>query len=217
MIKTPLAPTQRLLLDGEPWETYSKLLRLFDERRHLRITYDRGALELMTLSAEHERAKHLIGTLIIVLAYDLGLPIAGYGSLTFKRRRKQRGLEPDECYWIRNEAKVRNLTKFSFRRDPPPDLVVEVDISASSLNRLLIYAVMGVLEVWRYDGDTLGVYILGADRKYTIQDRSMAFPFLRPADLLQFLAMYSAQGETEMVRTFRTWVQQQEAAGWRTS
>jgi Uma2 family endonuclease len=207
-------PVQRFVLYGEPWETYARLVRLFDERRHLRITFDRGALELMTFSLEHERSKHLLGRLIWTLAEELDLPIACLGSLTLKRRRKQRGLEPDECFWIQNEAKVRTLQKFDWRRDPPPDLVLEVDISRSSLNRLGIYAALGVPEVWRFDGTQLEVHVLGADGKYARRDHSAAFPFLRPAELLPFLAQYTTLGENGMVRAFRTWVRQQKAAGW---
>src|SRR5260221_2335833 len=100
---------QRFVLYGEPWEPYVRLLRMFDDRRHLRITYDRGALEIMTLSSEHEQWKRLIARLIVALTEELGLPIAEYGSMTMKRRKKQRGLEPDDCFWIQNEAQVRNL------------------------------------------------------------------------------------------------------------
>src|SRR5262245_6150653 len=101
-------PAQQLRLDGVSWRAYEGLLRAFEDERRFRITYDRGKLEIMTLSAGHERPKHLLGLLVVMLAYELDINIAGYGSLTIKRRREERGLESDECYWIQNEAKVRN-------------------------------------------------------------------------------------------------------------
>src|SRR5260221_3831993 len=160
MSTVEISRPQRLVLYGEPWETYVRLLRIFDERRHLRITYDRGALEIMTLSPEHEQWKRLIGRLIETLTEELGLPLAEYGSMTIKRRKKLRGLEPDECFWIQNEALVRNLKKYDLRRDPPPDLIVEVDISRSAVNRMGIYAALNVPEVWRLRKEQLEFHIL---------------------------------------------------------
>jgi Uma2 family endonuclease len=205
---------RRLVLYGEPWQSYVKMLRLFEGRRHLRITFDRGTLEIMTLSSRHERYKHLLGALIVLLAYELKIPICGLGSLTFKRKRKQRGLEPDECYWMQNEGRVRALESFDWAKDPPPDLAVEIEISRSALNRMKIYAALGIPEVWRYDGTRVLVSVLGPNGKYLDQERSNAFPFLRPGDLLPFIAQANTHGETAMADAFRTWVRQQAAAGW---
>src|SRR5436189_294631 len=104
--EAPAAHGGQLLLDGVAWRNYLRLLRALDDR-HLRITYDRGALEIMTLSPEHERFKHLLAYFILVLVEELGWYMASYGSMTFKRRRRKRGLEPDECYWIQSEPLVR--------------------------------------------------------------------------------------------------------------
>jgi Uma2 family endonuclease len=208
MSTVDVAPDQKLVLYGEPWETYVRLLRMFDERRHLRITYDRGALEIMTLSAEHEVWKHLIARLIVTLTEELNLPIAGYGSLTMKRRRKLRGLEPDECFWIANEPLVRNLTKFSPLRDPPPDLVVEVEVSRSALNRLGIYATLKVPEVWRFDGRRMEFLGLGDDGEYSAQRRSRSFPLIAPDEIDRFLALRGTIDQNALVRQFREWIRE---------
>lgn len=197
---------RKLVLYGIPWSMYEQLLRVFEEKRRLRITYDRGALEIMTLSLKHERSKHLLGQLIVILAVEVVVAIAGFGSMTFKRRRKQRGLEPDECYWIRNEALMRDKDAYDVDSDPPPDLVLEIDIFASSLKRMAIYAALKVLEVWRWDGEKLQVHVLRPDGKYEIVERGCAFPFLKPADLVPFLALAAKVGETETLRVFRDWV-----------
>src|SRR5262245_34018310 len=125
----------QLVLHGVSWQPYVRVLHAFDEDRHLRITYDRGALEIMTLSPEHERSKHLIGLLIVLLAMELRMAIAGFGSMTFKRRKKLRGLEPDECYWIQHEAQMRGKRVYDPKKDPPPDLVLEVEVSRSEIGR----------------------------------------------------------------------------------
>src|ERR1700722_8059939 len=155
------APEQRFILYGVPWRTYERLLRAFADRPGVRLTYDRGTLELMTLSHEHENRGHLLGRLVVTLTVELGLPLKGGGSTTFRRRRRQRGLEPDECYWIGSEALVRGKEKINQRRDPPPDLALEIDVTHSSLNRLAIYAALNIPEVWRFEGLSLACYLLG--------------------------------------------------------
>src|SRR5437867_4674841 len=106
MATVPSSQVQRFILDGISWEKYRKVLRLLDDR-HLRITYDRGRLELMTLSPQHERLKHVLAFLIVALVEELGWEWASYGSMTFKRRKRRRGLEPDDCFWIQSEPLVR--------------------------------------------------------------------------------------------------------------
>src|SRR5438128_2365939 len=98
---------QRFLLYGVSWQEYVRMLRAFAQRRGIRLTYDRGTLEFMTLSLEHERLARFFNLLILALTLELGLPMQGGGSTTFRRRRKRRGLEPDECYWIASEPLVR--------------------------------------------------------------------------------------------------------------
>jgi Uma2 family endonuclease len=209
-----LSKSTRLLLYGEPWETYVRLLHIFEERRHLRITYDRGALEIMTLSPEHEHLKKLLARLVETLAEELNQPLEAYGSMTFKRRAKLRGLEPDDCYWIQNEARVRNLQKrFNPRRDPPPDLSVEVEVSRSAVNRMEIYRTMKVPEVWRHDGKDLQFHILGP-AGYSISLTSRAFPMVKSTDFAPFLAMLGQTDLISITRQFRAWVQARIAAGW---
>src|SRR5437868_218644 len=100
-------PSNSLILHGIDWQTYARLLRLFDERRSMRLTYDRGDLEIMTLSPEHENLNLLLNHLVTAAAEELGLEIASYGSMTMRRRGRRRGLEADQCYWIANEARMR--------------------------------------------------------------------------------------------------------------
>ena len=206
MSTAEISRPQRLVLYGEPWGAYVRLLHLFDERRHLRITYDRGALEIMTLSPEHEQWKRLIGRLIVALTEELGLPLAEYGSMTMKRRKKLRGLEPDECFWIQNEALVRQLKSYSLCRDPPPDLIVEVDISRSAVNRMGIYAAFNVPEVWRFRNERLEFHVLGEDGKFAVQPISRTFPGIPADEVNRFLALRGQADHNSLVRQFREWI-----------
>jgi Uma2 family endonuclease len=202
---------QQLVLGDVSWRSYERLLRVFDDR-HLRITYDRGALEIMTLSPEHERFKCLLSYLILVLVEELGWNMASFGSMTFKRKKKRRGLEPDECYWIQSEPMVRGKDKIDLRRDPPPDLVIEVNWTHSSLDRLAIFAALLVPEVLRFDGRTLRIHLLGSDVRYSESERSRVFPFLPMPELTRFVAMRSSLSETDIVRQVRAWVRERIAA-----
>ena len=198
---------QRLLLYGVSWQEYGRTLRALAERPSLRLTYDRGTLELMTLSSEHERFKRLLLLLIATLVEELGWNMAGFGSMTFKRRKLKRGLEPDECYWIQSEPLVRGKDKIDLRRDPPPDLALEVDISYSTLDRMAIYAALRVPEVWRFDGHALTFHLLGPDGRYTAVAQSRAMQ-VAPADLAGLLALRGTMDDNALFRQFQAWARQ---------
>jgi Uma2 family endonuclease len=199
---------QRFVLYGVSWPEYGRMLRAFAERPAVRLTYDRGTLEIMTLSHEHENRAHMLGRLIVALTEELDLPVKGGGSTTFRRRRRRRGLEPDECYWITSEPQVRGKLKVDLRLDPPPDLVLEIDISRSSLDRMAIYASLGVPEVWRYDVAGLTFFALGADNRYAGVIHSRSFPQVSMVDLLPFMALSGQMDENAIIREFRTWIRQ---------
>lgn len=196
---------QRVLLSGISWATFESLLA--DTRNHgTRFTYDRGYLEMMSPSREHERLKRYIGRMIETMTEELEIPISSASSTTLKAEWEERGLEADESYYIANESRVRGRDEIDLRVDPPPDLAIEVDISSSSLDQLSIYADLGVPEVWLYDGATLKVYQRQSDGTYAQQTRSPAFPFLPLEGIEGFLARRNETDETTWIRSFRAWV-----------
>jgi Uma2 family endonuclease len=200
-----------VLLEDVPWQTYSRLVRAFDGRRSIRLTYDRGALEIMTISVEHENHGWFMGRLVLTLTEELGLPVMGGGSATFRSRRKLRGLEPDNCFWITSEPRVRGKRKIDLDVDPPPDLAIEIDVTRSSLSRLDIYAALGVPEVWRFDGEDLTIHLLGPDGEYREIASSPTFPGIKPRDLVRFMNMRFRTEENSVIRQFRTWVRERIA------
>ena len=215
-MSTVIAPAivrDRLLLDNVDWRTYTRFLYLFAEHPGYRLTYDRGRLEIMSPLPEHETDGDFLGCLARALSDEMGLTIKGGGSTTLRRRRRRRGLEPDRCYWIANEPAMRGKRTLDLRIDPPPDLAIEVDVTSSSLDRMGIYAALGVPEVWRLDDRTLTFHALDAKRKYTVVSHSLSFPLVTPADLMGFLAMCAGQDENSVIRQFRAWVRQQMAGG----
>jgi len=201
-----LAPEQqRLVLECVSWETYEALLRAFDER-HIRLTYDDGSLEIKTVSLSHEYFGWFLGRMIAILTLELNMPLKGGGSTTLKTKLKKKGLEPDECFWITNAARMRGRTQFRFRRDPSPDLAIEVEISRSCLDRMGIYAALGIGEVWRCTRKALYVYRLN-DGRYEKQSGSAIFPHVPMEELHRFLReAQRADDENELIRTFTAWV-----------
>ncbi len=109
----------------------------------------------MVVSYEHDRYKHILGRLIETLCFELDVEVCGGGSPTFKKQLKERGLEPDECYWITSELAMRGKLDFDIDVDPLPDLALEVEVSRSALDKLGIYAALGFPEIWRFDGTGL--------------------------------------------------------------
>ncbi|MFB6276054.1 MAG: Uma2 family endonuclease, partial [Halothece sp.] len=149
----------RTVLQGVRWQTYQALVQdLATETAGKRLAYDQGTLEIMTPLPEHEVNKRLLGRMVEAATEVLGLEIYSLGSVTWSREDLQRGIEPDECYYITQEARMRGRLSFDLNVDSPPDLAIEIDITSSSLNRLEIYASLGVKEVWRFDGQDLLIY-----------------------------------------------------------
>lgn len=195
---------QRTVLRGVSWQTYESLLAETD-RAGTRLTYDRGLLEIMAPSREHERVGYLLGRLIEALTEELGIAISGGGSTTLREELLERGVEADECYYIANESRMRGKDDFNPAIDPPPDLAIEIDITISSIDQLGIYAALGVPEVWICDGEKIRMYELH-EGTHLPASRSPAFPFLPIEGLERFLAQRHSIDETTLVRTFREWV-----------
>ena len=175
----------------------------------IRLTYDGSNLEIMSPSRGHEMASRFLGRMIGNMAVELNLPISTGGSTTFQRADLERGLEPDECFWIANEMAVREKLEIDLATDPPPDLAIEIDISPSRLDRPRVYAALRVPEIWRYDGEELNIDLLQADGEYRSSATSLSFPFLPVNELARFLSLVHQSGETECMRIFIRWLREQ--------
>ena len=189
-------------LSGVTWQDYVRL-RDIPANRNVRMTYDDGDLELMSPSKLHERIAELLGQLVSAWTQERQIPVQSCGSTTFQRQDRQRGLEPDKCYYIQCEAIVRDREALDLAVDPPPDLVIEVDVSSLSRRRLAIYAQMGVPEVWLWCSETLRFFLLSEQSQYLATDDSAALPGF-PRQLAEQLLMQRRQkDDTSLVRDFR--------------
>jgi Uma2 family endonuclease len=187
------------------WETFEALLRETGEDRGSRFAYDCGTLEIMTPLYEHENPKIQFERFIVALAEELEIEIKSAGSTTLKRRIKNRGIEPDNCYYIQNEIAVRGRQELDLETDLPPDLAIEIDISSSSVNKLGIYSALGVPELWRYNGRVLKFYKL-AEGQYIECKFSRAFPLVSVTEMSRFIEQSKTTGEIALLKSFRAWV-----------
>lgn len=153
------SPRNQVVLRGVSWTTYQALSRDLEAEPGKRLTYDQGTLEIMVPLPSHEGYKKLTGRLVEVTTEEMETEIRSLGSTTWSREDLRKGLEADQCYYIQNELAVRGKSEIDLAIDPPPDLAIEIDITSSSVDRLGIYAVLGVPEVWRYDGESLTIIV----------------------------------------------------------
>ena len=205
--KVALRGEERIVLSGISWELYEQL-RDNEENSHVRMAFDNGRLELMSPSTDHQSIKRLIGRMVEAFTEEMNVPCRSLSGSTWKRPELAKGLEADECYYILNQHRVCKRRHVDLAVDPPPDLAIETEISRSVVQRLRIYAALGVLEIWRWRRKGLTAYSLGADGKYVEREFSLNLPMLRVKDLEPFLDFEVSADETAWIRKFRAWVRE---------
>ena len=205
MVATSTPAEQRTVLHNISWQTFEALLQETGEDRGSRFAYDCGTLEIMTPLYEHENPKIQFDRFILVLAEELEIEIKSAGSTTLKRRIANRGIEPDNCYYIQNEPAVRGRQELDLETDPPPDLAIEIDISSSSVDKFGIYSALGVPELWTYNGRILKFYQL-TEGRYIECEFSLAFPIVSVTEMSRFIEQSKTTGEIALLKSFRAWV-----------
>ncbi|MGB7923565.1 MAG: Uma2 family endonuclease [Pyrinomonadaceae bacterium] len=198
-------PEQRVVLTGVSWNTYERLLIDLENQSAPRLTFDRGLLEIMSPSGEHERYNRTISLLVEVLAEELDIDVDNLGSTTFRREDIERGFEPDSCFYIRHAEAVRGKARIDLANDPAPDLVIEIDITSGSLDKFPIYAQVGVPEIWRFDGSDLTIFRL-VSGSYERLDVSSAFPLMTSGVLTGFIRESETLRRTAWLRKLRAWI-----------
>lgn len=193
-----------------PWEEYEDLLaQLGEDRSGLRVSYNEGILQIMTLSPEHENYAEFISGLVRLLSARLRINIRFFGSMTMKKHRQAKGTEPDACYYVQQAALIGNRVELDFDTDPPPDIAVEVDMHHGSIDKFPIYAALGVPEIWHYDGQQLTIHQLAQDA-YIPVENSRALPLMTSRTLTDFLTRLRAEGEFQTILVFDEWLQTQQ-------
>jgi tetratricopeptide (TPR) repeat protein len=195
------------LLHNVSWKEFENILAAMSDNRSSRVAYDRGTLEIIMPTQTHEYYKEIISFLVQELADEMGKDCEPYGSTTWRRKAKEAGAEPDNSFYIQNESLVRGRVDIDLDQDPPPDLVLEIDYTSKSLDRMPIYARLGVPELWRYDNNTLSIYQLQAG-KYNEADTSPTFGGFPARDIPSFIEQNISAGRRVLRQSFRAWVRQ---------
>jgi Uma2 family endonuclease len=201
-----LAPGQRVYATGIPWAVYLRLSDFRDAQRpRVKITFDQGRIEIVSPSSRHEKPSVRLGHIVLALVEELGLEAVCTRSTTLRQDDAERGLEPDDCYYIAHCAEVVRVQDIDLAVHPRPDLVIEVDETNSSVPKEPIYAPMGVPELWRYDDGEVVIRHLQPDRTYRTADRSLSFPRVTSADLTRLLNDTNDLGDMAAIRHYRAW------------
>jgi Uma2 family endonuclease len=172
------------------------------------MTYDQGVLELVTPSTPHEEDALVIAHLVFIVAANLGIPIRSVGSTTFRRKDLARGFEPDASFYIQNEERIRGKRQIDLIVDPSPDIILEMEMSRSALDKLPLFASMGIPEVWRCDGQRVTIFILEQNR-YRESSSSLALPVLTNDILTRFLAESRTALSPDWFQTVSDWARGQ--------
>lgn len=201
-----LSGERRVVFRNLNWQSYQQMMQIRGESRSPKINYDRGTLEATMPLEDHEFFARMIELFIRILVEELGYRIKTMGSTTLDYENLDRGAEPDNAYYIQNQPTVagRNV---NFAQDPPPDLIVEVDITHTDIDKNRLYASMGVPEFWRFNGQVLRIYQL-QDQAYTEVEISPTFPIISKEQLYEFLTNCKLD-EVEASRTLRSQIKNQ--------
>jgi Uma2 family endonuclease len=201
-------PSPGVVFHGVTWADYEAQLRIIGER-HIRVNYDRGEMEIMSPLYRHGNGAYLLGRMVDTLTDELDIPVDAADPVTLRRPDLAKGVEPDKLFYFgANEALVRGKWDLDLTVDPPPDLIIEADLTASSVPRLPIFAALGIPEVWRLDGEDLQFLHLQPDGTYQPRDRSRAFPNFTVADAARFLEEGQGSEKTAWIRSFRAFVRE---------
>lgn len=212
--KVPITE-QRVVLSDVSWQQFGKLLAELGPDRQTRLTYLRGKLEMMTPVEAHERCRKLLDSLILLLTDELAIPLTTLQPIALIQPDLGCATEPDACYYLEEHPVVRDL---DLSQDVPPDLVVEVALTRSNLEKLPIYAALDIPEVWRYvttadeelvlKGQLSIYHLQGED--YVERPRSEAFPFLSAARVQEFMEQSDSMSLSASLRLLRAWIQERQ-------
>jgi Uma2 family endonuclease len=201
-----LGPGERVYATGIPWSVYTRLADLRDDRRPgVKITFDRGRLEIMSPSFRHEKPSMRLAQIVLALVEELGLEAVCARSTTFRQEQAERGLEPDDCFYIAHFAEMLGVRDIDLAVHPRPDLVIEVDETNSSVPKEPIYAPMGVPELWRHEDGEVIIRHLQSDQTYRTAERSLSFPLVTAPDLTHLLVNTNHLGDIAAIRHYRAW------------
>jgi Uma2 family endonuclease len=195
-----------MIFHNVSWDEYVALSEEIGETHRLRLSFNDGTLKVMSLSPTHEKYADFIKRLVAQLSFRLRINILFFGSATMRKRQTSKGNEPDASFYVQKASAIGNRIEIDFAIDPPPDVVVEVDIHHASTGNDPIYAALGVPEIWRYDGWEMSILRLEGEA-YIAAETSLALPMLSASILTEYLERLRRDGEFAAILAFDEWLQ----------
>ncbi len=199
---------QRLILQGVTWDFYALLLKEYQSSNSLHFAFDSGILVVEVPLGKHEVPISYLSGLISTICLEQDINFKDFRPTTFRHCAKAKGVEPDSCFYIQNESKVRGLLDLGLSKNPPPDLVIEIDMSCPSPNKIVIYASLGVSEVWLYKGEKVEFFKLTGE-KYQKVKNSISLPILSSEKATAFLQIGVKESFNKWVKDVRNWANKQ--------
>jgi Uma2 family endonuclease len=195
---------QSVTLENINWQEFEDILEDLGEHRHALMAYYKGVLELKMPLPGHERIKVLISNLLVILLEELGWEWESLGSTTFKSKRMQAGLEPDDCFYIKNYQSMIGKMRLDLDVDPVPDLAIEVDLT--SITKISAYEALAVPEIWRYRNGKLEISLF-ENGNYINSPVSKTFPSV---PVIQGISLFLEKSKdlpmSALRREFRQWL-----------
>lgn len=202
-----VSPGQQLLLKNVSWQQFQEILANLGESRNSRIAYSQGMLEIRVPLPEHQSDKVIIGDLVKAILEEIDIEFRSLGSTTFENEQMLAAVEPDDCFYIQNEAAIRGKKRLNLTVDPPPDLAIEIDITSKT--KLTTYQNLRVPELWRYTGQKLEINLLQAG-KCVQSNKSLIFPNLPITEAIpEYLERSKVIGRNATMKLFRAWLKTQ--------
>jgi len=194
----------QLLLRNVDWESFEQLLEELGDNRGTRLSFSDNTVEIMAPMAVHEDDKSMISDLIKTMLDEMGIEFRALASTTFKNKQMTQAVEPDECFYIQNETKIRGKNRINLEKDPPPDLAIEIDLT--SRTHFNNYEKLGVPELWRFDGKSLNINIL-KNNIYIESSQSRQFPNIPLKEAIpRFVEESKTHGRSKMIKSFKLWL-----------
>jgi Uma2 family endonuclease len=194
-------PGQRVDLEGIDWSEFEAILAELGESRSTRIAYNNNTLTIVAPLFKHEKSKVALGDIVKVLLDEQNIDYDSSASTTLKRQDLDKGVEPDDSFYIQNYERVLNKDRIDLMVDPPPDLAIEVDLTSKTQAEL--YEALGVPELWRYDQNRLRIDVLQAGQYVQVEESPTfpGWPLIELAD--KYVARAREVGQGRAVRELR--------------
>ena len=195
------------VLYGVSWEMYEQFVAEYWGFQFPRLTYDSGILEInMSNSSRHEEDSRTLASLVGMILLELEIDYRNFGSTTYKRKNIRKGFEPDSCFYIQSLQLIEGKSNLGIDNKIPPDLIIEVNRTSSSVPRMPIFAAFGVAEVWRLAGETIKFYVL-QEGVYLETKTSLALRILSSEKATKFLRESREMKSTAWAKRIREWAQ----------